>query len=39
MAGLRHNRFAFDQPENTRRRKIVSILSIVLMLAVFGVVA
>ena len=39
MAGLRHNRFAFDQPENTRRRQIVSILSIVLMLVVFGVVA
>ena len=33
------NHFATSQPENIRRRRIVSILSIVLMLAVFGVVA
>lgn len=38
MAGLRHNRFAFEHPEDTGRRKLISILSIAFLLVIFGVI-
>ena len=38
MAGLRHNRFHFEHPENIQRRKLIGILSIVFILIVFGVI-